>query len=68
MAEASIVVGIGDDGEPAFGQSPACRAAQVVIATGIVAPQAVHFVEPLGPMRMVVEFHALPEQGDLPGR
>jgi len=44
---------------------------------GIVAPQVVHFVEPLGPMRMVVEFHALPEQGpadphalrqgDLPG-
>ncbi|WP_418648300.1 hypothetical protein ACNQFN_06315 [Thauera butanivorans] len=30
---------------------------------GIVAPQVEHFVEPQGPMRMYVEFHALPEQG-----
>src|SRR5690606_16480681 len=30
---------------------------------GIVAPEVPHFVEPLGAMRMFVEFHALPEQG-----
>ena len=29
---------------------------------GLVAPQVEHFVEPLGPLRMYVEFHALPEQ------
>lgn len=30
---------------------------------GIVAPQVVHFVEPQGPVRMYVEFHAAPAQG-----
>lgn len=30
---------------------------------GIVAPQVVHFVEPVGAVRLFVEFHALPEQG-----
>ncbi len=29
---------------------------------GIVAPQVPHFIEPLGPLRMYVEFHAAPEQ------
>lgn len=29
----------------------------------IVAPQVVHFVEPLGLVRMYVEFYALPEAG-----
>jgi len=30
---------------------------------GIVAPEVLHFVEPQGPARMYVEFHALPKQG-----
>ena len=33
---------------------------------GVVRPQQFHDVEPLGPMRMFVEFHAAGE--DIPGR
>ncbi len=33
---------------------------------GVVRPQQLHEVEPLGSMRMFVEFHAAPE--DIPGR
>lgn len=31
--------------------------------TDIVAPQVLHFVEPQSPLRMFVEFHALPKNG-----
>ncbi|MGE4336642.1 MAG: DUF1971 domain-containing protein [Pigmentiphaga sp.] len=37
---------------------------------GVVAPEVEHFVEPLGQVRMYVEFHALPDEdpGDPHGK